>query len=81
MGGERRAGALTQHQHPLPQGWMRVAAPASLAIPEGDVKGLPGVPRAWSSRSLFTGRTKQEIAGGSGEFCHAAFHGPLRSSV
>lgn len=53
--GERRAEALTQH-HRLPlQGWMQVTASASLAFPEGEAKGLPGVPRAGRSRSLFAG--------------------------
>lgn len=57
---------LTQHQHPLPHGGMQVAAPASPTAPEGDVKGLLGVPRARSSRSSVMGeqtqRAQREVA-------------------
>lgn len=50
--GEKRAGALTQHRCPPPQGQMQEAASAFLTFPKGDMKHLPSAPRTGRSRSL-----------------------------
>lgn len=85
-GWDRRAGVLTQHHHPSLQGQMQAAASATLAFPEGEVKGLPGVPSAGRNRSPLAGsclmeRKSHKTPVGSSKFCHIGSHGPPDSNI